>query len=466
MTKRWGSKGVATALLAVTLATVGGQGAAHAGEFRLRDAVGAPKNLKLSGSIRARAEALDGQFRTTGPADDSFYSFRTTLFAEYDTGPVRIGAELLDARGYGQKRNSTVGNSEVNALELLQGYVALDLGGDVAGGGKGAITAGRFTIDIGSQRLVARQSFPNALTGFTGINLDWRSAEGHRLIALWAMPQQRLPNDAASIRDNEVEWDLETTDLQLYGASYTRDDLFAGASAELYAYGLDERDSATRPTRNRHLYTPGVRLFRAPGKGAFDFDIEAAYQFGETRATSAATDLQDLDVAAGFAHAEVGKRYDARWSPRVSVHFDYASGDDPRSSSYNRFDALFGSRRADFGPSGLYGPIARANLLSGGLRGEIKPSGRLDASVTYRALWLAEDRDSFGSSGVRDRTGASGRFAGSQVEGRVRYWLVPKQLRWEGGGAYLAKGEFLEDAPAARATGDSVYVHMDLTAEF
>jgi hypothetical protein len=53
-----------------------------------------------------------------------------------------------------------------------------------------------------------------------------------------------------------------------------------------------------------------------------------------------------------------------------------------------------------------------------------------------------------------------------QNEARARLSLVPELQRLEVGGAYLAKGRFLEDAPNAPATGDTRYVHMDLAASF
>jgi hypothetical protein len=83
-----------------------------------------------------------------------------------------------------------------------------------------------------------------------------------------------------------------------------------------------------------------------------------------------------------------------------------------------------------------------------------------------RDLWLADATDTFASTGVRDKTGASGRHAGVQVEARARRWLIPDRLRLEAGAAYLAKGRFLTDAPNAPKTGDTRYGYMDLAVSF
>jgi hypothetical protein len=84
----------------------------------------------------------------------------------------------------------------------------------------------------------------------------------------------------------------------------------------------------------------------------------------------------------------------------------------------------------------------------------------------YRALWLDSATDAFGASGVRDPNGQSGRFAGQQIEGRVRYWLMPKIAQLDVGGAVLFKGRFLRDAPNAPPTGDTYYGYVGLNLSF
>ena len=432
----------------------------------LHDGLNLPDELILRGSMRARIEGIEGQFRPASPADDLFLSFRTIVFAEYDSGPIRIGGELRDARGYLQRRTSTIKTSEINALEPVQAYIAADLPGLLGKNSLTTLAAGRFTMEIGSSRLVAAPDFPNGVQTYTGAKFEWRSAAKDRLIAFWTMPVTRLPYDERGLRDNRVELDRSRTAQQFEGASFTRAHFGAGASGEVYLYNLDERDSTGQPTRDRHIVTYGARLFRAPAKGAVDAELEAARQTGTARASTAATDRTDLLVAAGFIHAEIGRTWPAPWAPRVSIHGDYASGDDADPRRYARLDPLFGAPRADFGPTILYGAVNRSNLISGGVRIDVVPGKRLDGFVMARDLWLATATDSFASTGVRDPSGRSGRHAGEQVEARVRYWIAPQRLRMEGGGAYLAKGHFLRAAPNAPKTGDTRYAYLALTGSF
>ena len=175
--------------------------------------------------------------------------------------------------------------------------------------------------------------------------------------------------------------------------------------------------------------------------------------------------LRKQAVSAWFVHADAGYTFPGNAKLRLSVEYDRASGDAP-GGKYGRFDTLFGMRRADLAPAGIYNAIGRANIETVGLRAEIAPSSRWDAFAAYRPMWLAEKTDSFSTTGVRDVTGVSGSFAGHQLEGRVRYWLVPSFLRAEINAVWLAKGRFLHAAPNAPATGDTTYLATSVAASF
>ncbi|MEH3116430.1 MAG: alginate export family protein [Methylorubrum populi] len=439
--------------------------------FTLYDALGRPSNWKIGGTLRPRAEVLGGQFRPapSSPSTELF-SLQTSLFAEYDAGPARIGGELIDSRAYFQRRNSpSIATTEVNALELGQIYLGLDLEDAVGAGTVSTLTLGRFTQNVGSRRLVARNQFRNTINAFTGIAYDWQNAGKDKLRLFYTLPHYRLPDDRAGILANGIVWDREGFNLQFFGGSYTRTGVLGG-TLEVYGYGLLEEDTGSQlegiQTRNRRLFTPGFRLARLPKPGAWDHDIEAIYQTGQARETVAFTDMTDLPVSAYFVHAEVGYTFDVPWAPRVSLHYDHASGDGSDRTGYSRFDTLFGARRWEYGPTSLYGPVQRANLISPGLRFDIAPDPYWDASIEYRGLWLEDPTDSFAATGVRDRTGRSGRFAGQQLEGRFRYWLVPRAVQLDAGAAYLIKGDFLRNAPNAPDTGDTIYGYLSTTIFF
>ena len=172
-----------------------------------------------------------------------------------------------------------------------------------------------------------------------------------------------------------------------------------------------------------------------------------------------------LDVSAHFLHAEAGYQFDGRWKPRIAFEYDLATGERP-GGAYTRFDSLYGPRRFDYGPTGIYGPLGRNNISSPGVRLEVTPSKRWDGFLFYRAAWADSATDSFASTGVVDASGASGSFGGHQVEARARYWVIPKALRLDFGGAALFHGRLLRDAPNANGFGDTYYSYIDLTASF
>lgn len=430
----------------------------------LQDAIGNPSDLKLSGSLRIRHEALDGQPRAGLPADDEQIAVRTTLAAEYQTGHFRIGGELFDSRVHRLRTGGAISANEVNTLELVQAYVGADFKDALGPGTKARIQLGRMTLNLGSRRLVAADDYRNTTNGYTGIRTDLSKADGTNLTLIYVLPQVRLPDRRPAVLAHHAQWDRESFDLQLWGGIASKPKAIAGATAELSYFGLAERDRPDLPTRDRKLHTFGARLIREPKPNAWDFEVEAYHQFGRTSASLAATATQ-LDVAAWFVHADVGHTFPGPLKLRLSAEFDFASGD--RSGpGYQRFDTLFGMRRADLAPAGIYNAIGRANILTPGIRVEVAPGKRLDGFAVYRPMWLAASADSFSTTGVRDPLGQSGNFAGNQVEFRVRYWLVPGLLRAEVNGLWLAKGRFLRNAPNAPATGNTRYLATALSATF
>lgn len=281
------------------------------------------------------------------------------------------------------------------------------------------------------------------------------------------LPVHRLPSDAPSLLDNDIQFDEERFDVRFWGLHAQRSHLFRGATVEAYVFGLREDDSEDMPTRNRRLYTPGLRISRAPAKGQWNYDFESALQFGKRRDSTKADDTRDLDHFAFMGHAEVGYTFDAAGAPRVAALYDHASGDDnPADGDSNRFDTLFGARRFEHGPTGIYGSFARSNIQSPGLRLTVRPAKSVEAMTTYRPYWLASDTDAWTAGGVRDNSGNSGSFIGQQLEARLIWDALPGNVRIEAGGAYLFAGDFAKNAPNANGQGDTAYGYMSLGLTF
>jgi len=439
-------------------------GAAYGETPTLQSAIGDPEDFKLSASVRLRYEALDGQPRAGFRAEDEQLALRSTIFAEYDPGVVRIGAELYDSRAWLYRPGSAVSANEINTFELVQAYIAADFENALGEGSKAGVQLGRYILNLGSRRLVAADDYRNTTNGYTGLRVDLKTKGGITATAIYVLPQIRLPDDLPSVLDHETHWDRENFDLQLWGGLIARPNSVAGATVEVGYFGLHERDWAGHPTRNRDLDTFSARAIRDPKVSQLDFEIEGIYQTGQIR-TGTSPNASEQAVSAWFLHADAGYLFAGPAKLRLSLEYDRASGDAPGGKN-GRFDTLFGMRRADLAPAGIYNAIGRANIETVGLRGEIAPSRRWDAFAAYRPMWLAEKTDSFSTTGVRDPSGNSGSFAGHQLDMRVRYWLVPNFLRAEVNALVLAKGRFLKTAPNTPATGDTHYLATALTATF
>lgn len=441
--------------------------ASAAEPWRLKTATGAPDWLDISGSYRVRYEGVADGFRPGQANGDQILVERLLLSVEADLGGAYVGAEFQDSRSHLDGNGTPLGTDDVNAAELLRAYLGFKGGGVLVDGDKLDVQAGRMTVDSGSRRLVSRNNFRNTINAFTGIQGMWTGPSGWRVQAFVTLPVERQPSRFADLDENRVEFDDENFDTILSGLHLSRTKLIAGATGEVYVYRLDEEDGDGRNTADRELWTPGVRLVKARAKGAFDWEIEATYQTGTSRSSTAASNVTDLDHRAGFFHVHLGRSFDVPWAPRAVLQFDYATGDgDPTDGRNGRFDTLYGGRRSEFGPTGIWGPLARGNLITPGFQVDAGPTSDVSLLLGYRAAWLEEARDTFVGAGLRNITGRSGTFFGHQMEGRVQLQLIPGNLMLELGGSVLTDGEFLREAPAAPDNGAAYYGYSQLVFTF
>jgi hypothetical protein len=419
--------------------------------------------LKVSGSIRVRQEMLEGQYRPGFDNRDDILAMKSQLSVEWDAGTWRFGGEIFDSRAYDTDAGSALTANDVNAFEPVQAYVAGDFDQPFGQGSSATVQAGRFTMNVGSRRLIASDDFRNTPQGYTGLRTDLRWSARRQLTLFYTLPQQHRPDDFTSLRHNHVALDHEGSDQQLWGFVASKGGLPGDLLGEVGYVRFEEHDGA-RATRNRDLHSLTARLIRDAAPGRWDYELESIYQFGHVRASTVAS-APRLDVSAGFVHADVGYTLHSAWKPHFTLEYDYASGDGP-GAKYSRFDTLFGMRRPDLAPSGIYGAIGRANLESLGLRLEGAPSARVDVLLTYHVMWAADRHDSFSTAGIRDAAGLSGSFAGRQIDARLRYWVLPRRLRAELTSVNLFRGKLLRQAPNASPHGDTHYLAAALTLSY
>jgi hypothetical protein len=426
--------------------------------------------FELGGSQRTRHESLDGQFRAELDATDRALALQTSVHFDWRRANLQAYGEIVDARAALNDAGSYLSTSGVNTLEPVQAYVAWRHRSSAKFGGESTVRAGRMTLDVGKRRFLARSRFRNTVDSFAGLDWEWRAADGRALRAFYLRPMNPLPGDDPALLDDDFELDRGMRRNELLGVYYQVPPFQDDSAVELYAF-----EHRLRPTDDPlfeadmavdHL-TVGTRLYRAAQPGRWSYEVETALQRGTSGNVVNGVDRSDLKHRAHFLHAEVGYQTDGPWLLNVVLQYDLASGDkDPGDDRNERFDTLYGDRSFEFGPTGIYGIIARANLRSPGVRVTFRPRPRWRCVVAYRGVQLDEPSDEWGGSDYADPSGASGRAVGRHLETNFAWDAIEDRLTVEAGISRLAAAAFPARVAGPAFNGDPRYFYLAATTTF
>ena len=408
----------------------------------VHDALGLPAWLDLAVEQRTRFEFLEDPFRPGEPHTQTEYPLRTRLRVGVDgPGPFRFLAEIQDARAYGNGQHDFTGN-EFDRIDVLQLFASATTHDLLGTGLRADVHAGRMTLDFGARRTVARNGFRNTTNAFDGVHVNLGSDEGlWRVRAFYVRPV---------IIDPGYVDDDTSHELRFWGAAY-EDKRIPWLNFDVSYLGLSDG------LLGRHYQTFGARALRAPKASQLDYELELIGQLGQRG---------DLDHSAFSGHAELGYTLALAWSPRLAGLFDYASGTaNPAGDESHSFDPLFGARRGDFAPTGIYGPFRRSNILSPGVRVSAAPRADLKVQLKVRYWQLAQARDAFSGTGLRDASGEAGRNLGTDVELSAQ-WSPTPWLTFDVGYDHWFKGSYLDRVANASSTSDSDYVYFATQVRF
>lgn len=416
---------------------------------------------------RSRYQVIEDSPRTNASASDQALELQTSMFIETGRGNVRFNAEIMDARAELNDAQSFLSTTLVDTLEPLQANVTWNFSGLLDAGHTGSLKIGRFTTDVGKRRFVSRSSTRNTITSYTGAEWRWGGSEGQNAQVFWAIPMRILPADRASLLENDRDLDLGNRGETLRGAYYQFAPLKNHSRFEVYWFGLNQPNRPNNDALPRHFDSLGFRAFRPSSPGKWSYEVEAMKQHGTSSATFAGVTRRNLVHDADFYHWEVGYTFASKLAPLLQLQYDRASGDrDPTDARDQAFDPLFGERRFDFVPQGIYVLIARSNLRTPGLRLTLVPHTRMQAMFSYRSFALDSARDVWSGIGFRDSTGQAGRSIGRQLESSFTWNAIPKRLTFEAGFAYLSAGRFFRDTAGAGFRGNPSYVYTMVTTTF
>jgi hypothetical protein len=415
--------------------------------------------FEFSGTQRTRYESLDPQYRAGFSNSDQALALQTTVALDWQRGSIQAFGEIMDSRTELNDSGSFATNATTNTLEPVQAYVAFRRGG-------GTLRVGRATQDLGKRRLLARNRYRNTVSTFTGIDWAWDGENGRSWRVFYWLPMRGLPSDAAGVLDNDEQLDRAVRDSSIKGLFHQFPLLAGGHRVEAYLFDY-ELDPTNDPASAADHVTFGTRVYRAPQAGEWNYEVEGVLQRGESGSIVAGVARNDLGHRASFLHAEIGYQFDKPWTPNLLFQYDRASGDkDPGDARVERFNTLFGARRFDFGPTGIYGVAARSNIDSPGVRLTFRPAERWQAMLSYRSLRLVAQRDAWAGSGWRDPSGGAGKSIGRHLEGSFTWSAIPDRLSVETGFAHLSAGRFAEQTAGAAFRGDPQYVYAAVITTF
>ncbi|GKS59366.1 alginate export family protein [Nitrospira sp.] len=410
----------------------------------------APRWLDVGLHHRMRYENLTNNFRQGLPSDVDGGAFRTRLRFGLDWKMFRFFAEAQNSSDVGTSSAllGTINSSLFDQDRLLQAFIAIRLDNLFGAGLRADLHVGRMTFDFGSRRLIARNEFRNTTNTFNAVHWNLAQAQDWRIRAFIGKPVSDTFGVLVPVRDT-----------LFWGTQYeTRQHPWL--NLDLYYFGINGGQNVDE---ERRFGTYGLRVFRYAAPGWWDYETEAAFQAGTKTGR---------DHFAHFEHAELGYTFNVPWRPRVALQYDYASGTvDPNGQSNQTFDTLFGARRFEYNPTGVFGPFFRSNISSPGVRAGFQPRADTSVSLKYRAWYLAQAKDAWVGSGLQDPTGASGNFLGQDLELRVSWqWITdPRLIEIEVGYDYFFKGSYVQrqaEIPGNPSAQNSEFFYIQTEMRF
>jgi hypothetical protein len=285
---------------------------------------------------------------------------------------------------------------------------------------------GRQEIWLGSQRLIAIREGPNNRRRFDGVrfDLDWQQWSATTLLA-------RPTEDDPGVFDDGSDSSQALWGLYVVGNEV----LTPGLNTDLYYLGFTDDDAVyEQGSGSEKRHTLGTRLWG--GAGSWDWNWEAAYQFGRF----AGGDIQAWTVATDTGYSFV----DAPWTPRLGWNANVASGDrDPNSKSLQSFNALF-PRGNYFSHLALLGPRNFFNVHPGI---EASPREDLAVAVDVNLYWrLSREDGLYGPSGnlLRASGDSKERFAGTALSAYLG-WEMNRYVSFGVAYTHVFPGAFVRD---------------------
>ncbi|MEE2714106.1 MAG: hypothetical protein VX913_15155, partial [Planctomycetota bacterium] len=303
--------------------------------------------VTLSGEFRFRNSWSFGDDTGGNEHDGSWNDALVRLGFQYDfTGDVTAYAELQSQWAFGQGASGTggsVGNDASNVgLDTYQAWLEVR---NVMGQAALRSRTGRQEVVLGNQYQFGNADWYDGWT-FDATRWDWEN-ESFSLTAMAA----KLSNDGGN-DDNQLSnfWD-DHDDDELYTLYFTLRTIQDHTLDLYWIYSNGHGDGATgtfsgltggNPVSDDFWHTMGARIGGtfADMAGGLNWNLEIAYQFGDSEQPDGAGGQMDHDALA--IEAEVG--FNVTDGVGVFARVHYAEGQDGDDLGYQQ---LFGNRHTN-----------------------------------------------------------------------------------------------------------------------
>ena len=317
-------------------------------------------SLDIGGQWRLRYHGEQGMGREGAAntprfqdTNNDFLLSRLRLYANWKINDrIRIYAEAIHAEATDDGGDYFARGIDQNRGDFLNLFVDLKLSDNLTA------RVGRQELLYGAQRTVSPLDWANTRRTFEGAKLLYKNGN-------WAVDTFFT----AFVPPVADEFDQADWHQKFYGvyASYSG---FDNATLDAYYLGYDSENPDI--FNDFSLHTLGIRLNGSMNEWLWEF--EGGPQFGRQSGFQ-------LDYAAGFATAGIGRKLARRGSPTLWLYYDYASGESQvPSGKFNAYNQLFPLAHKYLG---FIDAVQRTNIESPNVLFTMKPAAKWDVLLWY-----------------------------------------------------------------------------------
>ncbi|PIW58911.1 MAG: hypothetical protein COW13_04915 [Candidatus Omnitrophica bacterium CG12_big_fil_rev_8_21_14_0_65_50_5] len=415
-----------------------------------------PKWLELGGDIRHRYEWHENFDLNDAIDDDNgFNLWRTRLNVGIKPNShLKFFYQFQDSR---ISHDSLTGSKSTYENwadhRQLWGEIRDDeLSGDVLGLTGIGLKVGRQEFNYGSQRLIGIFGWSNVAQTFDAAKLTLNFKDKNFSFDVFG--GGKTPIKSPGEMDDFYSGDDNDRVIGYY-AAYRG---FKGITIEPYVFNRDTQGKTVSfgQTGDGAVddYTVGVRAAGHIGETPWDFETDAAKQFG---------DSGSLDTDAQMFAGAVGYTFKHDWKPRLAFEYAYASGDsDPSDGKRETFDNLYPTNHS------FYGYIDFAslqNIHNYHFQLKASPMRKLQVQVDYHVFYLDTPKDSLyaANRSIKRATSAGADdFVGTELDLLTKY-KANDDLDFMIGYSHFFAGDFLRDTGPS---DDADFFYIQSTLKF